>query len=383
MAKTPTKPDDELVVITPEQQALSFLKANKTSHYNFEETITDKTRSSSLTLTGKMDGGIQPGAHRAVGITTGGKTSCTLDFMHFFLKGNPKGKRGFYVKSEGRLSDDVKARSGITFTTDATQWKDGTCFILEANEFEAVFGMMGDLIRNNPTKTRYFFIIDSMDMMAKKADLEKGLEDAAQVAGGALITSVFLKKTSTALAKRGHICWFISQLRESIKIGNGPSGPPRQGGASGGHAVEHVGDWVLEFLPRWQKDIIREDPADLKSKIVGHMCQVRIVKSNNETYGQVVEYPIKYGRKNASSVWVEREIGDLMFEQWKLFTKAGSWLSLIPSALARIKEHTGVDFPAKVQGINAVYDALEANPTVTAYLYDKCISGTLMDLMET
>ena len=323
MAKaSPTKTDEAAPVINPAQQAMSYLKANKTDHYNFEETVTDFTRSSSLGLTGTMEGGIQPGAHRAVGITTGGKTSCTLDFMYHFLKNSAKGKRGVYVRAEGRLSPDVMARSGITFVTDPEQWVDGTCFILESNVFEMVFGFMGEIIRNNPTKTRYFFIIDSMDMMAKKADLEKGLEDAAQVAGGALITSVFLKKTSTALAKRGHICWFISQVREAIRIGNGPAGPPRQGNSSGGHAMEHAGDWVLEFLPRWKDDIIRENPADPKSKPIGHMCKVRIIKSNNETYGQEVEYPIKYGRKNASSVWVEREIGDLLL-QWELVDKKG------------------------------------------------------------
>ena len=236
-AKTAPKEAEETEgVISPEAQALSYLKANKADHYNFEEEQTDITPTSSLICTAAMDGGVRPGAHRALGLAAGGKTSATLDMMlNFLRKDDGKGRRGFYVKSEGRLSPEVMARSGIKFTTDPEQWKDGVCFIFESNVFEAVFGFMGDLIRNNPTKTRYFFILDSLDMMAKRADLEKGLEDAAQVAGGALITSVFLKKTSAALAKRGHYCWFISQVRDSIKINPYEKSNPRQGMSSGGH----------------------------------------------------------------------------------------------------------------------------------------------------
>lgn len=372
MAK-PAKPaDDTEKVLTPQEQTSSYLKANKVDHYNYEETITDKTKASSLQLMAAMDGGLAPGAHRAVGRTTGGKTSCTLDFMHHFLETDGgKGRRGLYVKSEGRLSPEVMARSGIVFTTNPDEWKDGTCFVVESQVYEFIFGLMGELIRNNPTGVRYCFILDSLDMMAKRADLEKGLEEAGQVAGGALITSVFLKKTSVALAKRGHICWFISQVRDSIKINPYEKGTPRQGNASGGHAVEHAGDWVLEFLERYNDDIIRETPGDNLSKPIGHYCRIRIVKSNNEKYGVMIRYPIKYGRVGATSVWIEREIADLLI-QWELLTKAkGSWFDTSPGLLAEIKEATGVDFPPRLNGLNNVYKALEDDPKTTAFLYDK------------
>jgi RecA/RadA recombinase len=371
MAKT-NKEEPVEKVISPDQQANSYLKANKESHYNFEETIHDKTRSSSIQLTAAMDGGLEPGAHRAVGKSAGGKTSCTLDFMYHFLKAfNGKGRRGVYIKSEGRLSENVKARSGVKFVLDPAEWVDGTCLIVESQEFEFVFGFMGEIIRNNPTKTRYYFIIDSMDMMARKADLEKGLEDAVQVAGGALITSVFLKKTSVALAKRGHICWFISQVRDSIKINAyGPPQAPRQGSSSGGHAIEHAGDWVLEFLGRNQDDIILEDPNDKNSKPIGHYCRAKIVKSNNEKYGMVIRYPIKYERKNAESVWIEREIFDLLL-QWEMIEKKGAWFNLSEGLIKEVKDAIKIELPEQLHGKEAVYDYLEASKEVTNYLYDK------------
>jgi RecA/RadA recombinase len=357
--------------ITPQQQMLSYLKANKEDHFNFEQDNSYQVPCSSLTLTSAMDGGIYCGGHRAVGITAGGKTSCTLDFMYHFLKrGN--GHKAIYVKSEGRLAPEVKLRSGIAFTNNAAEWEDGICFVFESNVYEAVFGLLGDLIRNNPTNTKYFVIIDSLDMMAKRDDLAKPMEEAGQVAGGALITSVFLKKAAAALNKRGHFCWFISQLRESIKINMYAKETPRQGGASGGHAVEHAGDYVLEFLPRFNDDMIREDPANKNSKIIGHYCRLKIIKSNNEKYGVEVRYPIKYGRTGATSVWVEREIIDLLLS-WEQIEKKGAWFNFIPALREEIKTNTGVEIPELMQGLNAVYKMLEDNKDVTSYLYNKLL----------
>lgn len=361
---------------TPEQQASSFLRSHKADHYNFEETITYKVPSSSLILTAAMNGGCGPGANRAMGITAGGKTSCTLDFMYHFLQNN-KGHRGLYVKSEGRLSDEVKLRSGITFVLNPDEWKDGTCLVLESNVYEFVFGFMGDLIRNNPQKTRYFFMIDSMDMMGKREDLAKGLESAAQVAGGALLTSTFLKQTSVGLAKRGHICWFIAQVRDSIKINPYEKSNPRQGTASGGHAIEHAGEWVFEFLPRWNDDIIRETPSDKSSKPIGHYCKIRIIKSNNEKYNYELAYPIKYGRTGAKSVWVEREIVDLLI-MWGYFEKKGAWFKITENIRKPILE-AGLEFPELIQGMDNIYKVLEDSAPLTKCLYDFCynkIMGT-------
>jgi hypothetical protein len=257
------------------------------------------------------------------------------------------------------------------FTNQAAEWRDGTCFIFESNVYEAVFGLIGDLIRNNPTKTRYFVILDCLDMMAKRDDLAKPLEEAGQVAGGALITSVFLKKTSAALAKRGHICWFISQVREAIKLNPYEKSAPRQGGASGGHAVEHAGDWVLEFLPRFNDDIIREG-GEKNGKILGHYCRAKIVKSNNEKYGVEVRYPIRYGRKNAQSVWVEREIVDLLLA-WEELEKAGAWLKFHPTLREEVKTGIGFELPEKIQGIDNVYSLLEQQPAVTQFLFDRLL----------
>ena len=368
MAKITKEEENDDGVLTPAQQAMAYMstKEVKGDHYNFEKSEATKTRCSSLLLSSVMDGGIPNGAHRALGITRGGKTSCLLDFMYHFLR--VKGRRGLYVKSEGRLSPEMQERSGIKFVSDPLEWKDGTCLIFECNIHESIFGLIGNLIKNNPTSTKYFFVLDSMDMIVRRADMAKGLEDAQQVAGGALITSTFLKQTSLALEKRGHVAFFISQVRDEIK-GQYDRRPPRQGSASGGHALEHQGTWVLEFLPRWERDKIYEGTGD-NQKIIGHYCKVKILKSTNEKDDVEIRYPIRYGRKNATSVWIERELFDILL-QWGQLEKAGAWLKLNAEIIKEVQEKTKIALPEKIQGMDNFCKLLEDNPVVANYLFEK------------
>lgn len=371
-------PDEESdnKVLTPQQQALAFLKDKKykDDHYNFEEDNYYKIPNSSLILNIETGGGLPVGAHRAIGITSGGKTSCSLDYMFNFLKSG-ENRRGVYFKCEGRLSPEMQLRSGIKFTTNPEEWKDNTCLIFESSVYEAVFGFIRSLIIDNHLKTKYFFIIDSVDSMAKREDLAKPLEDASQVAGGALITSVFMKKTANALAKRGHVAIFISQVRDEIKINQYVQSTPRQGKSSGGHALEHGTNFVLDFLPRFNDDIIRENPADKTSKIIGHRCKIKIIKSDNEKNGVELSYPIKYGRTGGNSVWKEYEIIDMLLANNQLKRKGdkGAWFFFDDDTLKSIKE-INAEFPEKIQGLDNLRVLLEENKKVADFLYNRFLN---------
>lgn len=63
-------------ILTSQEQLKSFLKQNKESHYNFEETIDYRVSSGSLIFDYKLGGGLGTGLHRFVGMNEGGKTSC-------------------------------------------------------------------------------------------------------------------------------------------------------------------------------------------------------------------------------------------------------------------------------------------------------------------
>lgn len=360
---------EESTIVNPQQQLESFLKGNEKDHLNFEHEDEYKICPSSLTLAGIMGGGLGTGSSRFIGYPTGGKTSCALDFMFAFLK-KGKGYKGIYVKAEGRLGSDMRERSGIAFTDDFAKWEDGTCFIYHCNVYESVFSLIKELITNNPTKTKYFFIVDSINMLGKREDLAKAFEDANQVAAGALLTSDFFRKTAMAMSRRGHICVFISQVRDTISINAYSAPPPRQGKSSGAHSLEHQGEWVIDFQPRYKDDIIRKNPADDKSDPIGHYCKINIIKSPNEKYNFNIRYPIKYGRTGGTSIWVEREIGDIILG-WGLASKAGAgWITFTPSFITELKDQ-GFTIPEKIQGLENLYDIFEKNKELTAYLFNK------------
>lgn len=367
MAKIKNIDKEELNVVTPQAQALAYLKENKDNHYNFEEDNYYKVPSSSLNLNLELSGGLPPGAHRFIGITAGGKTSCSLDFMFNFLKMN-KNNRAVYFKSEGRLSPEIQERSGVKFTLDPNNW-DNNCLIVESNIYETIFGFIRTLIVDNPTKTKYFFIIDSVDNMVKFDDLHKPLEEAQSVAGGALISSVFLKKTALALSKRGHILIFISQVRDEIKINVYQKTTPRQGKSSGGHALEHAANVVADFLPRFNDDIIRENPNDKNSKVLGHKCKIKIVKSDNENYNEV-NYPVKYGQKGGNSVWKELEIFDQMI-CWNFLKREGQGSFILNDSIFKELKTIDENCPDKFRTATKFQEYLVENPKITEYLFNK------------
>ena len=158
----------------------TFLKQNKEHHYNFEKEISYKVSSGSLKMDFELNGGFGPGLHRFVGMNEGGKSSESLEVMKNFLQ--QPNSRGLFITAEGRLSKEIRKRSGIDFCFDDEKWDAQTCFVFESNIFEVVLDLMRTLIMQNPEKIRYCFILDSIDGLIMKDDLNKSFDDAHKVA---------------------------------------------------------------------------------------------------------------------------------------------------------------------------------------------------------
>lgn len=363
--------------VSPKEQLGSILKNKKEDHYNFEEEVKYTVPSSSLILTSEMRGGLRPGSHRFLGNSSSGKSSCALDFMFHFLKLGT-GCMGVYFDAEGRLNDEIKKRSGIKFTEDYESWEDNSCFVLKTNVYELVFGLIRELISNNPNKIKYFFIIDSINLLAKKDDMSKSFEEVNQVASGSLIASNFFQRTGAALQKRGHICIFISQIRSSIKINQyEKSDNNKQGFSTGPHVIEHAADWVMDFKARMnaKEDYFYEIPDDTKSKKIGHYCTINIIKSNHENYGQTIRYPIKYGCVDGTSVWLAKEIGDFALA-WSFVKKDKNSYYFDESILTEINVNIKESIPEKFVGMTKYMNFFEERPDVTEFLRRK-FSGIL------
>ena len=346
----------------------SFLKENKEHHYNFEDEINYKVSSGSLNVDFELGGGFGPGLHRFTGMNEGGKTSEALEVMKNFLK--MPNARGLYIKAEGRLPKEMQERSGVEFAIAEDDWKDGNCFVFESNIYETVLDLMRALVGDNQNKTRYCFILDSLDGLIMKEDLNKDFQDAHKVAGGALLGAKFMQKMSIALAKRGHMAIFISQVRADIKLDPYSKAPVRQTTATGGNALLHFANYILEFEPRFKKDLILESPTQpidpVKNKILGHTAKMTVKKSPNEKTNYVLQYPIRYGRTDGTSIWVEKELIDMLYA-WEFVVKRGAWIAADESFLELINEND-LSFPEKIQGEAKLSQLLEEDSKLSDFL---------------
>lgn len=348
----------------------SFLKQNSQDHYNFEQEIDYKVSSGSLQLDLHLGGGLGPGLHRFCGMNEGGKTSAALSFMKNFLENTPKSK-GFYIKAEGRLSKEMRERSGVNFVFSADEWVEGTCFVFESNIYETVVDAMRQLVAKNDEGNVYFFLLDSVDGLISKGDLDKGFEDSNKVAGGAVIAANFMKRLSIALAKRGHLAIFISQVRADIKLDPYSKAPVRQTSATGGNALLHFANFILEFEPRFKGDLILKNPADKvidanNNPPIGHYAKVTVKKSPNEKTNLTIPYPIKYGRTNGNSVWIEKEVVDLLF-LWEFLIRKSSWISATEEFDELLQEN-GFEKFEKMQGQDALFTYIENNKALCNFL---------------
>lgn len=354
---TQDSPNEKLKVLR------EILNSNKDHHYAFEQGHDYVVSSGSLTLDIQMGGGIHPGIIRSSGVTEGGKTSSTLSFARNFQKLHPDKGMVIYIKSEGRLSDSMIERSGVD--TDSEKWQ-----VVPTNDYEFVIDMMRRLITDNSEGNFYMFILDSMDALVPRNDLSKSSLEANKTAGAALLTSDMLRKMAAGFSSRGHICFLISQVRSSIKINPYEKGDPKVTNASGGNAALHYSDWILEFQQRYKSDLIYANSK--KDKPIGHWCKILFRKTPNEKTGIEVKYPIKYGRRNGSSVWVEYEIVDQLLA-WEFAHAKGAWITITDELVDEMAK-VGIEMPKQHQGQDNLKNFLEDNQDATKYLFDKFMS---------
>lgn len=383
MSKKAKEEIQQSKILTSQEQMSSFLKSNKDSHYNFEDTIEYRVSSGSLLFDYKLGGGLTTGLHRFVGINEGGKTSCALQFMKNFLD-QPTKRKGFYIKAEGRLSKEMIERSGIKFVFSPDEWVEGTCFVFECNIHETVFDAFRELVLKNDEALRYFFLLDSVDGLIRKGDLDKTFEESQKVAGGAVIAADLMKRLSIALQKRGHIAVFISQVRADIKLDPYSKAPIRQTTATGGNALLHFANWIVEFDARFKGDLILQDEKanydEYKNPYIGHIVRVTVKKSPNEKTNSVIRYPIRYGRKNGSSNWIEKEIFDFLL-MWGFAEQKGAWINFDEDFLNILKDAGFLDFPEKIQGTAKFESLINENETLKKFLF-KYISDNILNFTD-
>ena len=175
----------------------------------------------------------------------------------------------------------------------------------------------------------------------------------------------------------GHIAVFTSQVRVEIPTGFSRTGAKPK--SAGGHAVKHYANNILEFEERYNADIFWENPnaetADKKGNPTGHTCKITFKKSVNEKTGAKVRYPIKYGRSNGNSIWIERELIDMML-LWGYFEKSGAWIKFSEDIYQKYKD---LGLPEKIQGEPKLLNLLQENTELAKVLINEFKQDILKD----
>jgi RecA/RadA recombinase len=356
----PRKKKIDAGILSSREQIESYLEQNKTDHYNFEKDYNYVVSSGSLILDLEMGGGINAGIVRFSGVSGGGKTSCALAFAKNF-QNSIEDSKVIYIRSEGRLPKEMLDRSGVD--QDDEKW-----FCYDSNIFESAIGLIRNLVFQNEEDKRYMFIIDSMDALIRKEDNERQFGEPNKVAGGPLLTSQFLQKMALSFMKKGHICIMVSQVRSTITINPYQKVDPKLTNASGGNAALHYSDWILEFQKTYKADIFTKK---VKGKDVdyGHKCKIFFRKTPNERVGKLVEYPIIHGRMDGKSVWVEREVMDMML-MWEMTSSKGAWITVSDEVIKELKDNN-IEFDKQHQGPDKFCKYLEEKPEAVKFIFNK------------
>lgn len=355
----------------------NLLKDNKADHYNFLAEKYYKVSTASFLLDHATIGGLMPGLHRFTGPSECGKTHAALDVMSGFLALHKEGK-GIYIEAEGRLSKEAQSQYGIKFVYDAKDWVDGTCFVFQTNVYELVAEFIEKVVRGGG-RNLYCIVLDSVDGLAPRDAFLKKYEESAKVAGGAVISANLMKRIAIPLGKFGHMAIFLSQERAEIKLDPYSKKEFRLFNGSGGNALMHYANFIFNFEPRYKSDLIMTDDKSLPSisnPILGHYAKITIKKSPNERSNILVKYPVKYGRKRGSSVWIEKEIVDMLM-MWQEIKKGGAWYEFSDEVYAALIEE-GCEIGQKHQGMARLYTAIEESPcaieTLKTYIQEKLLA---------
>lgn len=213
-----------------------------------------------------------------------GKTTLLLIMAGEFQKAHDyKFVRVMWHAAEGRYNEGlVKMAPKLKMiTSDPKEDLDGNG--KAANIFKITLPKSGEVLCDyilrtlKQDKIKFFHIIDSIDGLESIVNEEKSMADSEKTASTATLMTKFLKKASSYANHYGHQIACTQQIRD--KISSGPShvsGVGKQ--RAGGHALDHFSNLRMGFEKLWSDLYIYENPNDTKSRIIGHIMNIKLEK---------------------------------------------------------------------------------------------------------
>ena len=117
------------------------------------------------------------------------------------------------------------------------------------------------------------------------------------------------------------------------------------------------------------KDVISTEPNG-KGDHLGHWCKLVFRKTPNEKTGTSVRYPIRYGRVGGKSIWVEKEVADMMLA-WEMATAKGAWVTVSDDIIAEVKKEAGLEMKKQHQGVDNFGKYFEEEKEIGKYMFNK------------
>jgi RecA/RadA recombinase len=373
MAKQPTtktpEPQD-----SPSNNILSAILGSKDAvHFNnMERQKPTIIPSGSLIMDAilkvKSGSGLRMGGPAEVG-----KSSQAFLFAANYMKALPKSKT-IYINAEFKLSEELQARTGLKFVDKTDDWEYGSVFILRSNVYDTICDALYGLYRSMSQHGEHLcVIIDSIDMLILKSDLEKTVTDNKKPAGINYITKELFRKIQGYIENYNGFLIAITQYSATFKIDTYAKTPPQMMEGNQTNALNHMCSNALYYRPRFNGDYILENPNDkvadpVKNKILGVVCKVEIKKSTTDQSNQTIEIPIKKGRIG-NAIWTEKEIFDVLIYHG-LILKSGSWFTF-DTDFIKWAEEDKIALKAKHQGIDQFSEYFEQNPDIMKWVIEK------------
>lgn len=336
--------------------------AHKDTGYGFVhgEELSNLSEDKIPTGSPRMDvfigGGFKPGVSLFYGDYESGKTAQALVWGKNWQ--DKYGEKGLVIffDAEGRLTDYKLTQSGI----DKSRFG-----LYRGNVGESIFDTIEKTIKNNPKGYRYFFILDSINAVSRKGELqEKDLNDNAKIAGVAALSSLAFTRLSGPLRYFGHHLYICSQIRSQNISGGKPEAPK----PSGGKATGFYADIAAQMKKGWTETFIK----DSSGKIIGNKTELKFVKTYNETTGGSIDVPIKY--KHIGGVWKEYECLMIAME-WGWFVKKGAGWFEASEIFKKFAKDDGLEcvekLNEKVQGELNLVEFITNTPELVKYIEAK------------
>ena len=379
MARPKNIEKDNEIVDSVKIAAESFFKNNKDNIYT-DVSQPFKISTGVLDLDQILDGGISSGIlARLLGPPTSGKSSEGLLIIKNFLEARPK-CRALIIPTEARLTEKLKARSGINFVENPENWTNKTCLILPMNLYERIANFIWTLVKTNEMhkpedRENFIIMVDCMDYLCLESDESKEFGISRKIAGPQYLTKMLWSKLALPFNAGQHIFLAISQQSAAPKIDPYSKDPLRQGGSSGGTNIQYQASLVVDFSTRYEGDYLLEDPNakydPKKNNKIGHTIKGFIRKSDNEKYDVKFEYSVKYGREGGHSIFIEKDILSQLLS-WDFLKRESAQGSLnVSASLLEELRKLDSEIPDKFRSPDKVIAYLESKPNITKYLFDK------------